>query len=165
MNAGQFFDKETAQVWSIIERYPEADLYKPIRDDGWTAFQILSHMAVASRGLLSQAKAQYRAISSGAAAPGAAPDFDLDRWNQEKVAAWANYSLADVRREWEETGRRFHEFTSSLSEADLELPVRFVTGRELKLGELIGLVTYHLRAHRQEIERGLAGEIVAPIEH
>ena len=164
MNAGQLFDKESARIWETIDAHAEAELTKPIRDDGWTALQILAHLAIANRGLLSLAKTHHRAAGAGQEVP-VDDSFDVHRWNVEQVALWADRSLADVRNEWAETQRRFHEFTASLSEADLELPARFVTGKPMSLGELIGSITLHLRVHRQEIERGLAGEVVAPIEH
>ena len=164
MDAGQYFDKESAQVWRAIDGCAEADLSKPIRDDGWSAFQILSHLAISCRGLLALAKAHFRAASAGQEVP-VDPGFDLNRWNEEQVALWAERSLADVRTDWAETQRRFHAFIAELSEADLELPARFVTGTPMKLGDLIGTITFHLRIHRQEIERGLAGEVVTTIEH
>ncbi|HYF65529.1 MAG TPA: DinB family protein [Herpetosiphonaceae bacterium] len=163
--SGSFFDKETAAIWALIDSHSEDELRAPIRDDGWTAFQILSHMAISSRGILSLAKAQYRARKAGQEFGGAGPGFDIHRWNEEQVAAWSDHSLEQVRTEWTETGRQFHAFSSSLSAEDLELPVRFADGTPLTLGELLGVITFHLRTHRQELSRGLAGELVKPIEH
>jgi len=164
MNPGQLFDKESTQIWQAIDSYAAADLTKPIRDDGWSAFQILAHLAISCRGLLALAKAQHRAVSAGQEPP-VDPSFDLNRWNEEQVALWAERPLADVRSDWAETQRRFHEFTATLSAADLELPARFVTGTPMKLGDLVGTITFHLRIHRQEIERGLTDEVVTSIEH
>ncbi len=165
MNAGLLFDNESASIWSMIDSHTEDDLTRPIRDDGWTAFQILSHLAISSRGLLSLAKAQYRAGISGQEVPNPAAEFDLDRWNVEQVALWAERSLDDVRTALAETQQRLHAFIAELSEADLELPARFVTGKPMKLGQLQGAIPYHLGVHRQEIERGLAGEVGPPIAH
>jgi hypothetical protein len=163
--SGSFFDKESAAIWALVDSHSEDELRVPIRDDGWTAFKILSHMAISSRGLLSLAKAQYRARQAGQEFSGAGPEFNIHRWNEEQVAAWADYSLEQVRAEWAETGRQFHAFTSSLGAEDLEQPARFADGTPMTLGELLGVITFHLRTHRQELTRGLAGELVKPIEH
>lgn len=163
--SGSFFDKESAAIWALIDSHSEAELRAPIRDDGWTAFQILSHMAISSRGILSLAKAQYRARQAGQEFSGAGTGFDIHRWNEEQVEAWVDHSLDQVRAEWTETGRQFHAFVASLAADDQQLPVRFADGTPMTLGELLGVITFHLRTHRQELARGLAGELVKPIEH
>lgn len=153
--AGHFFDKETARIWDLIGRLDEPDLHKPIRDDGWSSFMILAHMAISSRGLLTLARRQYAAHKSGAAFELPA-GFDVNHNNEQAVADWQGKSLAEVRESWDETGRRFQEFVAGLSEDDLALPARFVTGQPMTLGQLVSLITGHLRQHRQELEAGLA---------
>ncbi len=153
--AGHFFDKETKRIWEIVDQHPEADLYQPIRDDDWTAFMILAHLATTSKGLLNLAKQNYRAVKAGDAPPAPAADFDLDRFNVEQVALWAGRPLADVRDSWDETGRRFHQFIATLSDDDLALPARFATGTHMTLGDLLNVMTGHLRMHRLELEKGL----------
>ena len=153
--AGHFFDKETNRIWDMVNHYPEADLYKPIRDDDWTAFMILAHLATTSKGLLNLAKQNYRAVKAGDAPPAPAVDFDLDRFNVEQVALWAGRPLSDVRDSWAETSLRFHQFITTLSDEDLALPARFATGTPMTLGDLLNVVTGHLRMHRLELEKGL----------
>jgi uncharacterized damage-inducible protein DinB len=161
----ELLDKESARIWAAIDGKSEADLHQPIRDDGWTAFQILSHLLTGTSGLTYIAKLATEDGAAGAQRGMDSPGFDLNRWNEEQVAAWQGRSLNDLRAEWEAMIARTHRLLDSLTEADLARTAATPFGPATPLSDLLSGITFHMRVHRQELERGLAGELVAPIEH
>lgn len=156
MSAAQYFAKETGTIWEIVDTTDQARLYVPIRDDNSSAWDIIAHVAIASRELLKLARASLQAAQAGNPPPWAGPDFDVHRWNVSQVNKWRDTSFTDIRRHWQETLISLETFANTLSQDDLAIPVKFATGEDMNLGELLLLMSYHLRQHRQELQQGLA---------
>lgn len=156
LNAVQYFAKETTTIWSMVDSANQERLYQPIREDGASAWDIIAHMAIASRELLKLARASYKAAKAGNPPPWAGPEFDLHRWNVEQVTQWSGTSFTDIRRHWQETITGLETFAHSLQPDDLTIPVKFATGQDMTLIELLNTMSFHLRQHRQELQKGFA---------
>ncbi|MCA0355133.1 MAG: DinB family protein [Chloroflexi bacterium] len=153
--AAEYYAKETERVWTIVAEQTEANLYQPIRDDGWNAWQIVAHIALTSRQILRLVQKQQQQAQTGDTSPIFAPDFDVDRMNIEQVAAWEGKSFGEIRQHWDKTGVQLAEYIATLQPADLALPVEFVKKQQMTLEQLLNLISLHIRLHRNEIETGL----------
>ncbi len=154
--AADYYAKETELVWNIVAQQSDANLHKPIRDDGWSTWDIVAHIALTSRQLLRLGQKQQQQAQTGDTSPIFAPDFDVDRMNIEQVEAWRGKSFAEIRQHWDKTGSQLAEYCASLQASDLELPVEFVKKQQMTLDQLLNRISLHIRLHRTEIETGLS---------
>ncbi|HEY1014196.1 MAG TPA: DinB family protein [Herpetosiphonaceae bacterium] len=164
-NLTQVYEKESGRIWSLIGGLSEHDLRRPIRDDGWSAFQIAAHLSTSTRGLTYLARVSLKpgGFQAQPGGPGSA-DFNLEEWNHAQNAEWSEKSLDELRAAWDETAKAFAAFVAGLSDADLDREISTPMGQQMQLSNLLSMITMHLRIHRQEIERGLAGDST-PIQH
>ncbi|XSG74313.1 DinB family protein [Herpetosiphon llansteffanensis] len=154
--AAEYYAKETERVWKLVGEHAEADLYKPIRNDGWNTWDIVAHIAITSRQMLRLGQQQQQQSQTGNTTPIFAPDFDVDRMNIEQVEAWRGKSFAEIRQHWDKTGSQLADYCASLQANDLALPVEFVKKQHMTLDELLNRIALHIRLHRTEIETGLS---------
>lgn len=165
-STAQMYEKESGRIWSLIGGLSEHDLRRPIRDDGWSAFQIVAHLATSTGGLMYLARVSLKpgGFQAQPGGPGS-PGFNLDEWNHAQNTEWAAKSLDELRGTWDQTAKAFAAFTGGLSDEDLDRDISTPMGQQMQLSDLLSMITMHLRIHRQEIERGLSGESSAPIQH
>ena len=122
-------------------------------DTGWTAKQVLAHLAGRAQGyqrLLRQAQ------SDGAPAP--PPGFNVDEWNQQRVSERIEKTAPDLLSEF----RRVHEDliaqVEAMSDAVFETQVVRPQGT-MTLGEAIAMVGgRHSINHTATVERALGLE-------
>jgi len=119
-------------------------------DSGWTAGQILAHMAGRAEGhqmLLSMATG---------AAPGGFGGFDVNQWNQQKVDERAERSRDELLQEFRQVHESLIQNVTELPDGAFEAMLPSPRGGEIALGEMLaGSGGMHNVAHTTEVEQAL----------
>ncbi len=153
----QLFDKEAQRIWAKFEEYAAADqLHAAVRDDGWTPWQIMVHILTATTGMIKLGQAQLRAGEPQSEASRAS--FDLHRWNEEQVAGWNGRSVDELQTAWQQAGPLFDQFVEQCASAPADLKLYHPVGQLFAPADYIGVITIHMRMHRQELETGQVQE-------
>jgi uncharacterized damage-inducible protein DinB len=134
--------QKTAQA---IDGLDEVTLNLPARDDGWTAKDILGHMASAHEGML--ALAQGRIPAGHAAAP-----FDLDQHNEAQRQRARNLPLVQVLA-WLEAARgNVRAYIEVVDEAEYGDLVHTPWMGDHPKGQFLMYPALHEGGHRAELE-------------
>jgi uncharacterized protein (TIGR03083 family) len=119
-------------------------------DGGWTARQILAHMAGRAEGhqmLLSMATG---------AAPGGFGGFDVNQWNQQRVDERADRSRDALLQEFRQVHEALIQNVTELPDGAFETMIPSPRGGEIALGEMLaGSGGRHNVAHTAEVEQAL----------
>lgn len=108
--------KETWQVLqSLTPEELELQVYGHGGGPGWTARELIAHLADAEPGLLSQA----RRVAAGE--PPLPPDFDIDRWNRSAVRRRKDESFAAHLRLIASAHEEALQFLDEVDESALDL--------------------------------------------
>ncbi|GIV95646.1 MAG: hypothetical protein KatS3mg057_0303 [Herpetosiphonaceae bacterium] len=142
-----YFEKERQAVEALLAQVPEERWAAVRREDGWTAVEILGHMAAATDGL-----AQVARYTLEHGRPSFKEPFDIDRFNEGHHRRHAGLSLAEIRAEWEAAAGRVADFLSSLSPEQWQHPASTPWGLGQTVEDVMLAATYHLRSHRLELE-------------
>lgn len=119
-------------------------------DGGWTARQVLAHMA-------GRAEGHHMMLSM---ATGAAPTgfggLDVNQWNQQRVDERADRSRDELLHEFLQVHEALIENVSELPDGALETMIPSPRGGEVALGEMLaGSGGRHNVNHTTEVERAL----------
>jgi uncharacterized protein (TIGR03083 family) len=141
----RILDGQAEKTRRVIAGLDEATLNLPARDDGWTARDILGHMASGHEGML--------ALAQGRAPAGQSfEDFDLDAHNEAQRQCARALSLDEVLA-WLETARaatrRYIEETDEAEYGDL---VRTPWMGDHPKGQFLMYPALHEGGHRAELE-------------
>jgi hypothetical protein len=118
-------------------------------DDGWTARQILAHLA--------NRKPTYdllisMALDGSGAAPGG---FSLESWNQELVNQREGAEVDELLNELQQVHNALRERVETFREDQLNLPL-VLPNRETNLGDaLLGSGGMHAFQHTKDVEAAL----------
>ena len=117
--------------------------------DGWTARQILAHLA-------GRQPTYDMLISIALDGNGAPPGgFSIDSWNQRLVEERAGHTREELLQEFQYVHEQLIERTRSLRDDQLRLPV-VLPNRETNLGDvLLGSGGMHSIQHSSEVEEAL----------
>lgn len=148
-----------SQIQAGIERVndtfgslTDAQLDQQVHEGGWTARQILAHLAGRADGydMLFQMAEGSEGFTSG--------DFDVDTWNQQHVDARADKSRDDLLEEFRNAHRAIIERVETVDEETLQAKVPSPRGGENAVSDmLMGSAGRHSIMHAEEVERALAG--------
>lgn len=120
-------------------------------EGGWTARQVLAHMAGRAEGhqlLLS--------LATGAAPTGFG-GLDVNAWNQQRVDERAERSRDELLQEFRQTHEALIENVTELPDGALETMIPSPRGGEIALGEMLaGSGGRHNVNHTVEVEQALA---------
>jgi len=128
-----------------IAGVPETRLTSSSTGDGWSAREILAHLANAEREHREVAKAILDGRTFELA------NFDLDRWNQAGVARRARQDVRAILDDLEAEHRAMIAFAAALSPEELEKKGRHPALGELSVRKLLRIVGLHQRMHQREI--------------
>ncbi|MCZ7575485.1 MAG: DinB family protein [Ardenticatenaceae bacterium] len=128
-----------------IAGVPETRLTSSSAGDGWSAREILAHLANAEREHREVAKAILDGRTFELA------NFDLDRWNQAGVARRARQDVRTILDDLEAEHRAMIAFAAALSPEELEKKGRHPALGELSVRKLLRIVGLHQRMHQREI--------------
>ncbi len=145
-------------VRALVEGAPEGvlDRSRPGAgaEGGWSAREMLAHLASSEHGLLALA----RAIVSGHgdALP---PAYDLHAENAKAVAKRRRLSAADLLLEWERGWADWKAFLESVTPGQLEMcGTHPASPQPMSLRALVIVMLRHERGHRVEMAALLKGE-------
>lgn len=144
-----FFDKEAAQIWSLVDNNSTL-LHSAMRDDGYTPWQVLVHIVTATRGLIEMGLAQIEP-DAGWFMPTA--DINVDTLNAHQQKTWEHRSMDELRELWATARPMAERFAASVTE---DHSLLHPLGTHMPGPEFLKFLTIHMRMHRQELEAGLA---------
>ncbi len=146
----RILDSQAQKTAQVIAGLDEATLNLPARGDGWTAKEILAHMAAGHEGMLALAQGQ---------APAGWPfdGFDLDAYNEAQRQRACGLSVAEVLA-WLEAARgAVRAFVEQVDEAAYGELVRTPWMGDHPLGQFLLYPALHEGGHRAELEAWRAG--------
>ena len=138
------------QVQQIFQSLGEAELDRTVHpgDGGWTAREVLAHLAGRARGY-----ERMLQMAEGGAAPGGA--FDVDRWNRERIDERIHQSRDDLLKEFQAVHDDLIRKLREIPEEGLRRNVTRPTG-QMTVGEMLALSGgRHSINHSLEVARAL----------
>jgi Mycothiol maleylpyruvate isomerase N-terminal domain len=144
--------QERARLLSAVEAIgPRASTAFVTEDGGWTAQDVLAHLI------------HYAGqIAFGLGAPEKPPAYVVGvserltdhEWNERAVAHWRNFTLDDVRSEFERVVDRLIEFAAKRTDDQMNVTGAIEWAGERPLWQFIGTDTflYEWPAHTHQIE-------------
>ena len=142
----RILDTQAEKTARVIAGLDEATLNLPARDDGWTAKEILAHMASGHEGML--ALAQDRIPSEQASGT-----FDLVAHNEARRQRTSGLPLADVLVLLDQARQRVRAYVEQVDEAELNQVVRTPWMGDHPQGQFLIYPALHEGGHRAELEK------------
>jgi len=146
----RILDSQAQKTAQAIAGLDKATLNRPARDDGWTAKEILAHIASGHEGMLALAQGQ---------APAGQPfdRFDLDAYNEAQRQRAGGMSVAEVLA-WLEAARgAVRAYVEQVDEAAYGQVVHTPWMGDHPLGQFLLYPALHEGGHRAELEAWRAG--------
>lgn len=117
-------------------------------ENGWTAHQVLAHLA-------GRAETHDMMSKMAQGAPPSAGPFDANEWNQRIVDARSNASRDELLAEFREAHQRLAQRVEGMPDALLEREITMPRGTS-KMGDvLLGSGGRHSIAHAEEVDQAL----------
>ena len=142
----RILDTQAGKTARSIAGLDEASLNLPARGDGWTAKEILAHMASGHDGMLALAQGRAPAVQ----APGA---FDLDAHNEAQRQRTRDLPLADVLAMLDQARQRVRTHVEQVDEAELNQIVCTPWMGDHPKGQFLIYPALHEGGHRAELEK------------
>jgi magnesium-transporting ATPase (P-type) len=142
----RILDTQAEKTARAIAGLDEATLNLPARDDGWTAKEILAHMASGHEGML--ALAQNRDPVDQA--PGA---FDLAAHNEAQRQCTRDLPLADVLALLDQARQKVRAYVEQVDEAGFNELVSTPWMGDHPRGQFLIFPALHEGGHRAELEK------------
>jgi hypothetical protein len=115
----------------------------------WNLTQVLMHLAATEASL-------YQLVDNiGGGGQGSPEDFDIDRYNERKVASMPDLPVADLVALFQERRKKMIELVANLSQDDLERQGRHPFLGMTQLSEIIKIIYRHNQIHIREIRKAL----------
>lgn len=141
---------DAARLPEVVGAIGEAELERGVYENGWSARQLLAHLAAIE---WTYPRLIERAQAAGGSDSSAGGTFDMDAYNERQVAKRAEAGIEDLL---EEFGRNRAVTIEAVAEADgalLSQRTRSVGGVEgTLLKVLIGVTVGHVREHLGDLE-------------
>jgi|GEM_PF-2294422 len=150
----RILDAQAEKTARAIAGLDGAMLNLPARDDGWTAKEILSHMASGHDGML--ALAQGRMPTEQASG-----FFDLDAHNEAQRQRTRDLPLADVLAMLDQARQRVRIYVEQVDEAELNQIVCTPWMGDHPQGQFLIYPALHEGGHRAELEKWRAALVEA----
>ena len=140
----RILDGQAAKTRSVLAGLEEVQLLQPARDDGWTAVEILAHMAWGHEGMLACVLDQ---------APGGQDEsaFDLDAYNEARRQAAADMPAAEVLAWLDEARGRVRALIEQVDEARYQEMVHTPWMGDHPLGQFLMFPALHEGGHRTQL--------------
>ena len=141
---------DAARLPEVVGAIGEAELERGVYENGWSARQLLAHLAAIEwtyPRLIERAQAAQDAESGGGG-------FDMDSYNERQVSKRAGATVAALLEEFGRNRAATIEAAVGASDALLAQRTRSAGGVEGTLLEvLIGVTVGHVREHLGDLER------------
>ncbi len=150
----RILDAQAEKTARAIAGLDEAALDLPARDDGWTAKEILAHMASGHEGMLALAQSRIPVPHvSGGPSEQASGAFDLDAHNEAQRQRTRDLTLADVLALLDQARQRVRAYVEQVDEADLNQIVCTPWMGDHPKGQFLIYPALHEGGHRAELEK------------
>ena len=137
--------RESAAIDAAVSMVREADARQPIRADGWTTHDVVSHVAQATRAFLRQLQ-PAQALPPGT--PFNVDDLNAQARDRNQTRAWP-----DVITYWQRARDEVTAFLDSapanIGEQAAQLPW---LPQVQTVGDVLRVLILHTRNHREELE-------------
>jgi uncharacterized protein (TIGR03083 family) len=144
------YHQSTRRLDGIVAGKSEEALKKAVYP-GWTAKQVLGHLASTS----GSAAFFIMMAQSG---QGMGAGFDVDRWNAEQVAARQDRPVEEIMAEFRAGHESSIKAVESAADDLMAKPVPVFSGGMSPLADLIrGSATDHEASHLDDLEKALRG--------
>ena len=140
----RILDGQAAKTRSVLAGLEEAQLSQPARDDGWTAKEILAHMAWGHEGMLACALEQVPGGQDESA-------FDLNAYNEARRLTAAAMSAAEVLAWLEDARGRVRALIEQVDEARFQDTVHTPWMGDHPMGQFLMFPSLHEGGHRTEL--------------
>lgn len=138
------WQRESAAIDALIDQLDDHAAATPIRDDGWTAQDILGHIANAARAFVHGIQG---AITE---------TFDIDELNEQRRQRGREKPWSDTVRYWRRARDEVAAFLADASDGIGDEPATLTWLPQLTTkGDALRALIVHTRSHRQELEHGL----------
>ena len=113
----------------------------------WTVQQVLAHFVSSEKGF-------YRLVENiQTGGSGTAEDFDIDVYNERKVADLRDISTSELMDQFSEARQRTVELVSEMDQSDLEKQGRHPFLGMATLADIIKLIYRHNQIHIREVRK------------
>lgn len=140
----RILDGQAAKTSAVIAGLDESQLAQPARQDGWTAKEVLAHMAWGHEGMLACALGQIVPGQEG-------PAFDLDAYNEARRRQAASLSVAEVLAWLQEARGRVRALIEQVDEARYQDVIHTPWMGDHLLGQFLMFPSLHEGGHRTEL--------------
>ena len=142
----RILDAQAEKTARTIAGLDEAALNLPARDDGWTAKEILAHMASGHEGMLALAQGLIPSEKASGV-------FDLDAHNEAQRQRTHDLPLTDVLILLDRARQEVRAYIQQVDEADLNQIVRTPWMGDHPKGQFLIYPALHEGGHRAELEK------------
>jgi len=142
---------EAEKTLGFFERLPEESWQRVIYTEGahWTVRQVLAHFAASEDSI-------HRLIQNILAGGRGTPeDFNLDAYNERKVAALNEATIAELMQQFNANRQKNARLVMEMSEADLAKTGHHPFLGTASLAEMIKLLYRHNQIHLRDIRKTL----------
>ena len=142
---------EGDKIASIFSNLTDEQWQTEVYTEGttWTIRNVLSHFVTSERGLLKL----FKQIREGG--PGAADDFSIDRYNAAMQARTLELKPQQLLEQYKSIRADAVEWTSALSETDLEIQGRHPFLGMTTMREMIKMLYIHNLTHYRDMKKVL----------
>lgn len=133
----------------VVNGLSHADLDRLDRESGWTVRQVLAHLASSEHGeaFVIRLAREGEVIHMS--------DEDRDRFNEAEVDRSVDWPLERIQAELAESHASLHDVFATMSEEELDLPIRWPTWPAKTIRTSIPYMLEHEDSHLDEIRRAL----------
>ena len=141
---------DAARLPEVVGAIGEAELERGVYENGWSARQLLAHLAAIE---WTYPRLIERAEAAGGSDSSAGGTFDMDAYNERQVAKRAEATVVELLDEFGRNRATTIEAAVGASDALLAQQTRSAGGVEGTLLEvLIGVTVGHVREHLGDLE-------------
>lgn len=139
------------ELVDLVQSLDAKALACPTCNEGWSAKDVLAHLAAGESGL----RRRVDLVCNGES--GAEPGFNLHENNKRQVELRRDRSLQDLLAEMAESGVGTRGYLEVLPEEALDRTGRLSSGAEVTVEGLLRKIANHERSHADEIRKAVAG--------
>lgn len=121
-------------------------IYSDETDAPWMAKDVLAHLTFAEQEFL----LLFEEIIAGGS--GVEPDFNIDKFNAEKIKLYTKYSIEELLGSFESVRSKMIDLVMHLSPKDLEKTGLHPALGESKLIDMIKLIPIHNQLHIRDVK-------------
>jgi uncharacterized damage-inducible protein DinB len=133
----------------VVMDLTDADLDRVDRESGWTVRQTLGHMASSQHGEIFLIRLALEGDVVHLS------EDDRDRFNEAEVDRFGDWPLEKIGSELEEAQAALREIFASMSEEDLDLPIRWPSWPARTIRTSIPYMLEHEDSHLDGVRRAL----------